>query len=140
MDAQVLQLLLRLRDPERVHVVQHLKPREFEHWLRQTGRAFPDLLAEAEGFGHGEGGADGEVEVFLPGGASERMEPRRRVRTLYTRPRTSGVAWIVQLYIASRMRGDQFEESGADGFAHRGYEFAYQPARFECCEGIGLFP
>ena len=38
---------------------------------------------------------------------SERIWPRRRVSTAYTRPRTSVEAWISQEYMASSMRGDQ---------------------------------
>ena len=39
--------------------------------------------------------------------ASETMRPRRRVITAYTRPSTSVVDWISQLYSARRSRGDQ---------------------------------
>ena len=57
--AQILQLILRERHPERVFI-QHLEALEHELRGRRAGSAFADLVAEAEGLGDGEHGEDGE--------------------------------------------------------------------------------
>ncbi len=65
--AKILQLLLRLRHPKRIFV-QHLEAREHELRLRGAGRAFADLVREAEGFGDGEEAEDGvEGRAFFEG-------------------------------------------------------------------------
>jgi len=64
---KILQLLLRLRHPKGIFV-QHLEPREHELRLRGAGRAFADLVREAEGFGDGEETEDGvEGRAFFEG-------------------------------------------------------------------------
>jgi hypothetical protein len=45
---EILQFLHRLRHPERIFI-QEFKAGEEELWGRGTGRAFPNLVAEAEG-------------------------------------------------------------------------------------------
>lgn len=60
--AQILQLDLRTRNPPRIHLIQHLEAAgENQHRHREPRRTLADLVAEAEGFGDGEGGLDGEV-------------------------------------------------------------------------------
>lgn len=51
--AQILQFLLRSRNPERI-LVQCLEAREYELGLGRAGRALADFFGEAEGFGDGE--------------------------------------------------------------------------------------